>query len=202
LETDKKERFRELILGTERKGIENLYNYLDKETDFFTAPASTKYHGNYEGGLLEHSLIVYELLHEKSIRLGLDIPQNSIIISALLHDVCKCNFYVKGYRNVIEGKKLNWKGEEVNNWVRKEVWQVDDNFPIGHGEKSVITIMRFIELTEIEIMLIRWHMGFTEPKEKYYDLHNALNLFPEIAAIHTADIEAAFLLEKRGDELP
>ena len=192
--------FEEILLSVKRDGIENLSSYLSNETDFFTAPASTKYHSNFEGGLVEHSLRVFSLLQEKNRSFNLKIPYESIIICGLLHDICKCNFYVKGFRNVIEGKKLNWKGEEVDNWVRKEVWRVEDKFPIGHSEKSIIQIMKFINLTDLEIMMIRWHMGFTEPKEKYQDLHNALNLYPQIIALHTADVEAAFLLEERGEQ--
>lgn len=194
-----KERFNSYLLSVERNGTEKLIDYLENETDFYTAPASTKYHGSFEGGLLRHSLIVFELLYDKNLKHNLGIPPDSVLLCGLLHDICKCNFYVKGFRNVIEGKKLNWKGEEVDNWVRKEVWQVEDKFPIGHSEKSIIQIMKFINLTDLEIMMIRWHMGFTEPKEKYQDLHNALNSYPQIIALHTADVEATFLLEERGD---
>ncbi|MGN1326765.1 MAG: HD domain-containing protein, partial [Clostridia bacterium] len=93
-----KEEFIELLKSTNREGMENVLNFLEK-SDFYTAPASTKFHGNYEGGLLEHSFKVYEIFAEKIKNAGLNTPNDTIIISALLHDICKTNFYKTDYRN-------------------------------------------------------------------------------------------------------
>ena len=90
-----KEKFLELLRSTNREGIENLIKFMEESTDFFTAPASTRFHGDHEGGLLEHSLKVYEILNEKlkHIPIEMNIPDDTIKIAALLHDICKVNFY-------------------------------------------------------------------------------------------------------------
>lgn len=192
-----KDRIINLLRLTERKGINNLIDYLEA-TDFFTAPASTKYHNNYEGGLAEHSLAVYQLLQEKNNKYRL-LNNETCIITALLHDVCKVHFYVKEKRNVKEGTKINEWGREVANWVEKEVYTVKDLKPLGHGEKSVIAIQEFMPLTKVEQAMIRWHMLFTEPKEFYRTINNALDKYPEIILLHTADLEATYLVDKRGE---
>ena len=93
-----KEEFIELLRSTKREGIENLLNFLEK-SDFYTAPASTRFHGNYEGGLLEHSMKVYEIFKEKIKASGLSTPEDTVIIAPLLHDICKTNYYKVDYRN-------------------------------------------------------------------------------------------------------
>ena len=102
-----KEQFIELLKSTNREGIENLLAFLEK-TDFYAAPASTKYHGAYKGGLLEHSMKVYEILKEKIKNEKLDVKEDTIIISALLHDICKLNFYKVDYRNA-KNEKGEWE---------------------------------------------------------------------------------------------
>lgn len=197
--TDTKERIIELLKRTGRAGMGILCKWLSNETDFFTAPASTKYHNSYEGGLADHSLAVYELLKEKNEKYKV-LDDNTVIISALLHDVCKVNYYAKEKKNIKEGTKINDWGKEIANWVEKEVYVMDDIYPIGHGEKSVIILMDFIELTTAEKILIRWHMGFTVPKEEYRTLNAALDLYPEIALMHAADLEATYMIDRRGEK--
>ena len=175
-----------------RKGIDKLITYLETETDYFIAPASTKYHSNYEGGLAEHSYKVMELFYQKNKLYKLNIPQESIIICALLHDLCKCNFYVKGKKNVKEGKKPDGR----DNWVEKEVWEIDDKLPLGHGSKSVIVLQQFIDLSEFEIMAILYHMGLPEDYEMRTAYNKAVEKYPAIITLHTADIEASHLFEK------
>ena len=89
-----KEEFLELLKEVKREGIEELIKFLET-SDFFKAPASTRYHGNYEGGLVEHSLKVYEILKHKvqNCIMPINISEESIKIIALLHDICKTNFY-------------------------------------------------------------------------------------------------------------
>lgn len=175
----------ELLNSTGRKDIDKIIKFLES-SDFFEAPASTKYHGNYDGGLAEHSLNVYRLFADKNEKFDLGLSKDNVIISALLHDFCKINFYYKA---------LCWKKDKSNKWKSYTGYKVKDNFPVGHGEKSVIMIQHFIDLTKEEILLIRWHMGMTEPKEMQMNLNNTYNIFPAAVAIHTADMEASYLLE-------
>jgi hypothetical protein len=191
-----KQQIIEILLEVKREGMDKLITYLE-ESDFFTAPASTKYHNSYEGGLAEHSLNVYTCLTEKNITYNLGLDKEEIAVTALLHDVCKINFYKKGFKNVKDGKKLDWKNREVDNWIEKEVWEVEDSYPIGHGEKSVIMLMKFIYLSEVEIAMIRWHMGAFASKDDKA-LQNAMNKWPEVVALHASDLEATYIIEERN----
>ena len=192
-----KEKIKELLLSTARPGMERLVDWIDQKTDFYTAPASTKYHLACKGGLAQHSLNVYDLLSGK-VKAGLlEIRRETIIITALLHDLCKVNFYVMEKKNVREGSKINSYGSEVANWVEKEVWTVRDSFPVGHGEKSCFYIQSFIRLTDEEYAMIRLHMGsdrngFPDP------FTETANMYPSVVAMHTSDIEAAFIIENRS----
>lgn len=181
-----KERIINLLGNTERKGIDRVIKYME-ETDFFVAPASTKYHGNYDGGLAEHSLNVYELLQEKNKKFDLGLSDDTVAIVSLLHDFCKINFY---------NKQECWRKNDKNRWESYEGYKVIDDFPIGHGEKSVIMLQNFIRLTKEEMLMIRWHMGNTEPKEQMMNISNTYNLVPAAVALHTADMEASYLLEE------
>ena len=182
-----KEKFIELLRSTNREGIEKLISFLEK-TDFYTAPASTRFHGSYEGGLLEHSMKVYEILSYKIKNNVIDlfVPEDTIIITALLHDICKVNFYKVDYRNA-----KNSRGE----WEKVPYYTVDDTIPYGHGEKSVMMISEYIKLTSEEKYAIRWHMGFTEPKEAYTTLGTAFKKYPLALLIHEADLEATYFYD-------
>lgn len=175
----------ELLNSTERKGMDRVLKYLES-SDFFEAPASTKYHGNYDGGLAEHSLNVHTLFSEKNKRFDLGLSEETVIISSLLHDFCKINFY---------NKQTCWRKNDSNRWESYQGYKVQDDFPIGHGEKSVIMLQNFIRLTREEIFLIRWHMGASEPKEMQMNLNNTYSIFPAAVALHTADMETSYLLE-------
>lgn len=177
-----KEQFIELLKSTNREGIENLLAFLEK-TDFYVAPASTKYHGAYKGGLLEHSMKIYEILKEKIKNEKLDVKEDTIIISALLHDICKLNFYKVDYRNA-----KNEKGE----WEKVPYYTIDDTIPYGHGEKSVMMISEYIKLTNEEKYAIRWHMGFTEPKELYGTIGQAYKKYPLALLLFEADLESTY----------
>lgn len=179
-----KNRFIELLKSTNREGIDNLIAFLEK-TDFFTAPASTRFHGAFEGGLLEHSLKVYEILKYKANNNILDLKFNedTLILVALLHDICKLNFYKVDYRNA-----KNALGE----WEKVPYYTVDDTIPYGHGEKSVMIVTEYIKLTSEEKYAIRWHMGFSEPKESYGTLGEAFKKYPLALLIHEADLETSY----------
>lgn len=184
------EEFENLLLSVEREGIENLLGFIRK-SDFYTAPASTKYHSCHEGGLLEHSLNVYKCLVAKldnSIWKDAlaEIPEESLVVSSLLHDLCKTYFYVVEYRN---------KKNDDGIWEKVPYYTIDDKIAYGHGEKSVMMIEEYIKLTPIERYSIRWHMGWSEPKENYNALGKAMGKYPLVLALHEADQEATYLLE-------
>ena len=154
-----KEKFIKLLEETNRPGMDQLLEFLEK-SDFYTAPASTRFHGSKEGGLLEHSLKVYEILEQKVANnsLNYQTDEATIRIVALLHDICKTNFYKVDYRNA---------KNSLGVWEKVPYYAVEDTIPYGHGEKSVMMISEYIKLTNEEKYSIRWHMGYTEPKEAY-----------------------------------
>ena len=162
--------------------------------DFFRAPASTRYHGSYEGGLLAHSLNVYDNLCDYLARnrvkdvFGFSYPAESIAIAALLHDLCKVNFYVESTRNV----------KENGVWKAVPYYSIDDKLPYGHGEKSVYIASGYMKLTRDEAFAIRYHMGFSGP-EDVNSIGSALEMFPLAFALYVADMEAAYFLEGKAN---
>lgn len=182
-----KEEFIKLLKSTKREGIEDLINFLEK-TDFFKAPASTRFHGDHEGGLLEHSMKVYEILQYKAKNniMNMQWQDDTLIIIGLLHDICKANFYKVDYRNA-----KNAKGE----WEKVPYYTIDDTIPYGHGEKSVMMITEYIKLTPEEKYAIRWHMGFSEPKEVYNSLGAAYKKYPIALILNEADLESTYFYD-------
>lgn len=182
-----KEEFLNLLKSINREGMDKLIEFIEK-SDFFKAPASTRFHGAYEGGLLEHSMKVYEILKEKvkTSVIPINVSDETIIIITLLHDICKANFYKVDYRNA-----KNAFGE----WEKVPYYTVEDTIPYGHGEKSVMMITEYIKLTVEEKYCIRWHMGFTEPKELYTTLGQAFKKFPLALMLHEADLEATYFFD-------
>ena len=174
-----------------REGSDKLLEFLEK-SDFFTAPASTRYHGAYEGGLLRHSLNVYECLKEYLARervqqrYGLNASEESAAIVALLHDICKVNFYTVSTRNA--------KNEQTGQWEKVPYYTINDTLPYGHGEKSVYMISGFMKLSREEAMAIRWHMGFSGIEDKN-TIGRALEMYPLAFALSVADMEASYFLE-------
>ena len=179
-----KEEFLQLLRSTNRENIEDLIEFITK-TDFFEAPASTRFHGSREHGLLEHSLKVYEILKYKAEHSVTDIktPQESLILIALLHDLCKANYYKIDYRNAKNALGV---------WEKVPYYTVDDTIPYGHGEKSVMMITEYIKLTPEEKYAIRWHMGYTEPKELYGTIGEAYKRYPIALLMHEADLESTY----------
>ena len=168
-----------------RPGSEALLAFLES-SDFFTAPASTRFHGNYEGGLCEHSVNVWEEL----VRLLRAYPEvkvsgESAAIVALLHDLCKIGCYKPSTRNV--------KGPD-GKWTQVPTFTFDDPLPYGHGEKSVYVVNGFVRLTREEAMAIRWHMGFSGTEDPR-TVGQALQKYPLAFALATADAEASYFLE-------
>lgn len=185
-----KERFISLLQQVQRNGIEEFIAYLQQDTDFFSAPASAYHHGNYAGGLVDHSLAVYDSLVKivKNFDLSERYDQDTLIITALLHDLCKANFYRKALRNR--------KNEKTGQWEKVEIYEINDQFPIGHGEKSVILLSRYLALTDEELLAIRWHMGGFDDAARAYtggqSLSKAMKSSPLVAALHMADMAASY----------
>ena len=194
------DRFENLLRSTGRDGIDNLINFIRK-SDFYTAPAYTKYHSCHEGGLLEHSMYVYDCLlnlMKTPPWNQFEFAEDSMIISALLHDVCKTYFYVVETKNKKEysehGSKTDSQGKF--DWVSYQGYTINDQYPYGHGEKSVMMIENFIRLTPEERYAIRWHMGFSDQFVDSKTLSAAIKKYPLILALSTSDMAASFLIEK------
>lgn len=171
-----------------RPGAKELLEWLEK-TDFFTAPASTKFHCACEGGLVQHSVSVYKVLMEKHFDKDTD-NRESFAICALLHDLCKAQFYKVSTRNV--------KNEKTGAWEKQPFYMVEDVFPYGHGEKSVFLIERFMRLKTGEAMAIRWHMGGFDESVRggSFALSVAYEKYPLAVKLHISDLESTYICEK------
>ncbi len=178
-----------------RRGADKLLEYLH-QSDFFTAPSSTRFHGSYEGGLVQHSVNVYHCLKDYLARprtkevYGMDYSEESIAIVSLLHDICKVNFYKIEMRNR--------KNEQTGKWEQYPYYTINDTLPYGHGEKSVYILSGFFygdaRLTRDEAFAIRWHMGFSGPEDNG-TIGKALEMYPLATALFVADMEATYFLE-------
>lgn len=147
----------EELKATEREGMDDFIKFLDERTDFKTAPASTKYHMSYPGGLCEHTLNVLRFTrHAQNLLMVPDINAHSLTLAAILHDLCKVNYYT--VEEVFDKEYKN----ETNRWRKMEVYGVEDQVPLGHGEKSVILALRYLKLSLEEMAAIRWHMAWRD----------------------------------------
>lgn len=175
-----------------REGADKLLDWLLK-SDFTTCPASTKFHSNHEGGLIEHSVKAYKrfvrnLVKEYGENWQDHISEESAAIIGLLHDICKVGYYKQEMRNV----------KEDGIWVQKPYYTVDDKLPYGHGEKSVYIISGFMKLTREEAMAINWHMGGFDARVQggSYSISGAFYEFPVALIFHLSDLEATYLDEQ------
>lgn len=180
-----------------REGAGALLDYLANKSDFFSCPASARYHGAYPGGLCDHSLNVYHCLTDYLARervaelYGVEAGEESVAIVSLLHDLCKIGCYRAGTRNV--------KNEQTGQWEKVPTFFYEDPLPYGHGEKSVYIISGFMRLTRQEAMAIRWHMGFSGGEDSRL-VGKALEQYPLAFALSVADMEATYFLEgERAD---
>ena len=199
---------RELFMGVarehiQREGLENLLVYLDTKTDFFTAPSSASFHLNEAGGLCRHSLNVWSVLAELKERVlvpAIDLElspftaapsDESVAIAALFHDVCKTKLYHQTEK---------WRKDANGRWQSYPGWEVKDDFPFGHGEKSCIILSSFLRLKQDELLAIRWHMGMFEMTEQgsstRFAFRAAMEKSPLVSLLHTADMLASNCLEK------
>ena len=177
-----------------RPGSDKLLNYLiSEQSDFFTAPCSTRFHGSYAGGLVQHSINVYNCLKDYLSRqrtkdvYGMNYTDESIALVSLLHDVCKMNFYSVDYRNA---------KNEQGVWEKVPYYTINDQLPYGHGEKSVYIVSGFMRLTREEAFAIRYHMGFSGIEDRN-SIGKAFEMFPRAFALSVADMEATYFLESK-----
>ena len=192
---DKRQEFIEIYKKyITREGADKLLEYLlSDSSDFFTSPASTNFHGNYPGGLVEHSINVYNALVDYTsrdtmkLKYGLNFSDETIAIVSLLHDICKINCYKKDFRNVKDDHGV---------WQKVEVYKFDDQMPYGHGEKSVYIINGFMRLSREEAFAIRYHMGFSSTEDSR-NVGSAFEMYPLAFATSVADMEATFLIESK-----
>lgn len=202
--TEAKEEFLSMLRLTNREGVEYLIEELER-LGFFEAPASANHHLNVAGGLMVHSinvakasLAIFEAMKSLDPTLEKEVSKDSIIIAALLHDICKSDIYVRSVK-----KRKN----EIGIWEDSEGYKVSyKNFPMGHGEKSVIiALYSGIELSDAEMLAIRWHMGAWGINQnsledcKSYDM--ARKLYPLVSIIQNGDSLAASILERKSSDL-
>jgi len=175
-----------------REGADKLLEYLNG-SDFFTAPASARFHLSEEGGLCRHSINVYKRLVQNVINeYGTDqtvFSEETLAICGLLHDVCKVNFYSVDYRN----------SKENGVWVKVPYYRVEEKFPYGHGEKSVFIVSQYMHLTAEEAMAINWHMGGFDDRVKggSFSLSEAMAKYKLVLLMHVSDLQASYLDEER-----
>lgn len=186
-----KQQFIDYLHSINRVGIDNLIKYLETETDFFIAPASCKNHGAYEGGLVQHSITVLKQIGRLAPIYMEDADQkrDSLLIISLLHDVCKTNFYTIEYRN---------KKNDHGVWEKVPYFTINDQLPLGHGEKSAYIISQYIKLSEEEYAAIRWHMGAygTTDYSGMQSLNAAMEKYPMVLLLQMADLAATYFDKK------
>lgn len=190
---ESKERFIEIYKTyIKREGADKLLEFLlSPSCDFFKAPASTMFHNSFEGGLVSHSINVYECLKDYLSRsrceekYGMRYSEETIAIVSLLHDLCKVNTYKTEMRNT---------KDETGTWVKVPFYKFDDPMPYGHGEKSVYMITGFMRLSREESFAIRYHMGYSN-NDDIRNVSASFEMFPLSFALYTADMEATFFIE-------
>lgn len=191
----------------DRPGVDKLMKYI-QSSDFYTAPASTKFHLSCEGGLLQHSLNVLDALrgllvfnpitslyeYQVAGKVAAEIPAESVTVAALLHDICKTHFYGVSTRNV--------KNEKTNRWEKQPYYTVEDKMPLGHGPKSAMIVKQYMELTMPEMYAIWWHMGFNGNYENDTAAGASYEKYPLALALYTADMIASRLMEGEKENKP
>lgn len=181
-----KQNFCRLLRSTERQNVDAVIVELER-LGFFEAPASRKDHNSMPGGLLKHSLNVYRVALEISRDMShllpdFEISDDSLIVASLLHDICKAPRYLNS--------------SQVNGEYQKNY----NHLPVGHGEKSVIMLLRLgFEMTDDEMLAIRWHMApwqlALNNTEMVEDFRHAELSCPLVSIIQAADRLAAKILE-------
>ena len=200
------DRFERELGKVQRPGMDKLLEYIQK-SDFYTAPASTKYHLAAPGGLLQHSLNVLDAMrglltwrsdgkweYKVAGKVADLIPGESVTLVALLHDICKTYFYGTSTRNV--------KNEKTGKWEKQPYFTVEDKMPLGHGPKSAMIVKQYMELTTPEMYAIWWHMGFNGNYENDTAAGASYEKYPLALALYTADMMASRLMEGEKENKP
>lgn len=192
-----KSEFKNLLLSTNRTNIDRVLDWLDK-SDFYEAPSSRAYHGNYKHGLLIHSMNVYKIASRIAeqmtyIKPDVVINDDSVKIAALFHDLCKANFYKT---------EMKWRKDANDQWEQYPAYVIEDRFPFGHGEKSVLMLnMLGLEMKADEMLAIRWHMsawdGGILQNEVKMSSSTADKMYPLCSIIQCADKLASSILEEK-----
>ena len=198
-------RFEAELAKVQRPGMDKLLEYIQK-SDFYKAPASTKYHLAAPGGLLQHSLNVLDALrgllswrsdgvweYRAAGKVVDAIPDDSVIMMALLHDICKTHFYGTSTRNV--------KNETTGRWEKVPFYTVNDMMPLGHGPKSAMIIKQYTTLTSQEMYAIWHHMGRTGDYENDAAVGKSIEMYPAVLALQTADMMASRFMEGEKENL-
>jgi len=199
-------RFEAELAKVQRPGMDKLLEYIRK-SDFYTAPASTKYHLAAPGGLLQHSLNVLDALrglldwrsdgaweYRAAGKVVATIPDESVTVMALLHDICKTHFYGTSTRNV--------KNDATGKWEKVPFYTVDDKMPLGHGPKSAMIVKQYTTLTTAEMYAIWHHMGATGDRNNDNAVGQSIEMFPAVLALHTADMMASRFMEGEKENKP
>ena len=192
---ENREKFMELMRKTERAGVEDMLKWLDT-TDFYSAPASTRYHGSYPGGLVQHTLNVAYELKQLVDFYEVEIPKDSILICALGHDFCKINTYRETIVNVPPQRTKSGK------WEQQQGYKKDEYLKLGHGAKSLSTLQDFITLKDYEKEAIYWHMGAFDLGQynNINDLSKTFEENPLAFLLHIADMCVTYIIENEGEE--
>jgi hypothetical protein len=187
--------FEETLMKTNREGIDKVLEFT-RNTDFYVAPASGTYHSNYKGGLLDHSIVVYimamkyrDVMVQEKPELASQLTDEFVAIAALLHDICKTCFYTPATK---------WKKDSNGQWNSYSGYEINDTFPIGHGEKSVIMLQSIgLKLDTAEMLAIRFHMGFWngEGNDLKYSMTRSLKMCPLVLLLQLADFSASTIFE-------
>jgi hypothetical protein len=205
-------RFEAELAKVQRPGMDKLLEYIQK-SDFYKAPASTKYHLAAPGGLLQHSLNVLDALRGLLSWQSADaeegsgyweyvaagkvvdtISDDSVIMMALLHDICKTHFYGTSTRNV--------KNDTTGRWEKVPFYTVNDMMPLGHGPKSAMIIKQYTTLTSQELYAIWHHMGMNGNYENDNAVGKSIEMYPAVLALQTADMMASRLMEGEKENKP
>lgn len=208
-------RFEAELGKVQRPGMDKLLNYI-RHSDFYTAPASTKHHLACEGGLLQHSLNVLDALRAMMTKENdgqnedgtprikyhytvagkfvATLPEESLIVVALLHDICKTYYYTVSTRNA--------KNEQTGKWEKVPFYTVNDKMPLGHGAKSAMIVKQYMDLTTPEMYAIWWHMGFFSDTSDTRTVGQAIEQYPFVWAVHTADMMASYFMEGAESNVP
>lgn len=190
---EKKQVYINLLKSSKREGIDNLIEYLETKTDFFTAPASTKYHNNFESGLLLHSLNVYENFKKLlAMRPEITVEDDSVIIASLCHDLCKSNFYTVEKRNR-KNENGQWESYDAYATIKSPT------IPYPHSTRSIRILRSFIKITYLEELMIFYHMGpFGGEDFEYKNLLQDVNeRYPATLLFYMADLLSSYLDEEK-----